>query len=133
MAWNKLIKRENVRSIVDVRDDLYFRECDVDFLVENDDRQFTWVEVKTDTMAHRTGNLAYELTTSGNRGCLAKTKAKTVLYYLQGSDVMYAINMYQLRKYIAKNALKLVSMGDSATGYLIPIDKLITNKIAKEI
>ena len=81
-VWNMFNKMPKVRSVVDVREDKMFQSLDIDFLVENIDRQFSTIEVKTDYKAHETGNIVYEVTTSGNIGCFEKTKAKYKAYFV---------------------------------------------------
>ena len=113
-----------VKDVVDVRDDKFFQSCDVDFLVMNIDRQLTWVEIKTDFQAHKTGNFVYECTTSGNIGCFEKTKAQVIAYYVPHSGNLYLLNVQALRNYVRHNNLKVVRMGDNATGYLLDIGDL---------
>lgn len=123
-VWNILSNESWVRNIVDVRQDEGFREQDIDFLVENLHRQFAGVEVKTDFKAHETGNLVYELTTSGHIGCFEKTQAKYIAYIVPKSHKVYLISVDSLRDYTRKNNLKEIRMGDNATGYLIPLGDL---------
>ena len=130
-VWNLLMKTDDVRSVVDVRNDKHFQECDIDFLVENNKRQFTAVEVKTDFKAHETGNLVYELSTSGNVGCFEKTKAKFIFYYIPRLRVVYVLSVSLLRKYVNERDLEAVKMGDYATGYLIPITDLEKTGVIK--
>lgn len=128
-VWNILSGESWVRSIVDVRQDEGFREQDVDFLVENLHRQFAGVEVKTDFKAHETGNLVYELTTSGHIGCFEKTKAKFIAYIVPKSRKVYWISVNALRDYTHNGNLKEIRMGDNATGFLIPLEDLIRNGV----
>lgn len=130
--WNMLINTENVRSVVDVRKDENFQAQDIDFLVENNKRQFTPVEVKTDFKAHETGNLVYELSTSGNIGCFEKTKARYIYYFVPKARVVYMIDVIQLRNYVHQAGLEEVKMGDYATGYLVPIADLEKANVIKQ-
>lgn len=133
LAWNILINAESVSQVVDVRHDKSFQDEDVDFLVQRKDKSFTRVEVKTDSRAFSTGNVAYEVTTSGHVGCFAKTKANVVMYYVCDKDslkgTMYQISVKAIRNYINSHELKLVDMGYASTGYLIPIEELKHNKV----
>lgn len=131
VVWNILQKSPKVRSIVDVRMDKEFQSQDIDFLIENIDRQFTAIEVKTDFKAHETGNIIYELSTSGHVGCFEKTKAKYVYYYIPASKVVYMIDVIALRTYIHKVRPEERKMGDNATGFLLPIRDLINAKVIK--
>ena len=100
-------------------------------LVENNKRQFTAVEVKTDFKAHETGNLVYELSTSGNVGCFEKTNAKFIFYYIPRLRVVHVLSVSLLRKYVNERDLEAVKMGDYATGYLIPITDLEKTGVIK--
>lgn len=124
LVWNLLNKYPKVRNVIDVRNDKRFQAEDVDFLVETTDRQFRYVEVKTDYMAHRTGNIAFEISSSGNPGCLQRTKADEVFYYLPETNTVHVLNVSKVRDYIDTYRLQERPMGDSAIGYLIPIDRL---------
>ena len=133
VIWNLLQKMPKVRSIVDVRQDKVYQSQDIDFLIENYDRQFTPIEVKTDYKAHETGNVVYELTTSGNIGCFAKTRARFIYYYVPADNVVYAISVRALRNYIEKVKPEERRMGDNATGYLLPIENLIKAKVIVKV
>ena len=123
-VWNTLIKQKWVRSVVDVREDKNFQEQDIDFWIENNERQFASVEVKTDYKAHETGNIIYEVQTSDNLGCFEKTKAKYIAYYIPANKVIYMINTVKLRTFIHKKRPEERRMGDNASGILIPIQEL---------
>lgn len=129
--WNLFIKSPKVKSIVDVRDDKHFQELDIDFLVENLERQFTSIEVKTDFKAHETGNIVYEVSTSNNIGCFEKTQAQFIAYFIPESRQVHMISVSALRRYIDQVHPKEIRMGDNATGYLLPIEDLIKSKVIK--
>lgn len=129
VVWNILNKNPNVRSVVDVRQDKDFQEQDIDFLVENYKRQFTPVEVKTDFKAQDTGNIIYEVSTSGHLGCFEKTKAKYIYYYIPASKQVHMINVVALRTFIHRIRPEEKNMGDNATGFLIPIKDLKSAKV----
>ena len=128
-VWNRLIKSRSVRSIVDVREDKNFQDKDIDFLVENNERQFTPIEVKTDYKAHETGNLVYEVSTSGNIGCFEKTEARFIMYFVPESEQILVLSVKNLRNYIEQSHPKEIPMGDNATGFLLPIEELRKNKV----
>ena len=132
-VWNLLTSRETVRSVVDVRNDRGFQEKDIDFLVENFNRQFTAIEVKTDFKAHETGNIVYELTTGGNAGCFEKTEADFILYFVPRKKVVYMIDVQRLRAYVHNSHFNEVKMGDDATGFLIPIADLEQAKVIRQV
>lgn len=129
--WNLFNKQPSVRNIVDVRKDKNFQEQDIDFLIEDMSRQFTPIEVKTDYKAHQSGNIAYELTTSGHIGCFEKTKAKYIMYYIPGNETAHLIDVIELRTYIHEKRPVEISMGDHARGFLLSIDELKRNRVIK--
>lgn len=134
-AEELLLKSSRTRGFIDVRNDIYFQNLDIDFLVERSDGRILKYEVKTDTQAHRTGNIVYEKTTSGNVGCLEKSHADFILYYLSESDEMYIFELSKLKSYISENSerLRFVPMGDAATGYLVKIEELCKEKVLKKL
>ena len=124
VVWNLLIKQPNVKSIVDVRDDKNFQKKDIDFLVEDINRQFTPVEVKTDFKTQDTGNIVYELSCNGGMGCFEKSDAKVFMYYVPATKTVYEIDAVALRTYLQKVRPEEVPIGDNATGFILSIDKL---------
>ena len=128
-VWNLFTKMQKVRNVVDVRDDKDFQEKDIDFLVENLDRQFTPIEVKTDFKAHETGNLVYEVTTSGHIGCFEKTQAKYIAYFIPKAEEVHLVDVKKLRSYIHSTQPEPRDMGDNAKGFLLPIEDLKKNKV----
>jgi len=125
--------------ILDVRYIRGYQAHDIDFVMYTKKKKVIPIEVKTDTMAHRTGNIAYEVFSNKHwktEGCLEKTKAKFVFYYLIHTGELYYINVKRLRDHVNKNykgKRNMVAMGDAAEGYLIKITELISNRIAKKI
>lgn len=134
VVWNFLVNNDNVSSVIDVRKIKRFQENDVDFLVTAADKEtMKYIEVKTDFKADLTGNLVYELTTSGNVGCFEKTKADYIYYYLPNSQTLYVINAIKLRAFVKSKGYELVKMGDSAEGYLVPISDLLQSGVIIKI
>ena len=133
VIWNLLMKSKDVRSVVDVRQDKNFQEMDIDFLVENGERQFTPIEVKTDFKAQDTGNIVYELSTNGQIGCFQKTKARYIYYYIPAIKTAYMIDVKDLRTYIYRVRPEERKMGDNARGFLLPIRDLIDAKVIKRV
>lgn len=127
--WNLLNKQDEIRSVIDVRQDKGFQEKDIDFWIENQQRQFRSIEVKTDFRAHETGNLAYELTTSGNVGCLEKTQADIIIFFIPKSRQAHLVKTSVLREYVKNAHLEEIRMGDNATGYLLSIADLKRRKV----
>ena len=122
--WNLFIKQPWVRNVVDVRDDKDFQEKDIDFLIEDRNRQFTPVEVKTDFKAHETGNIVYEATTSNHIGCFEKTQAKYIMYFIPEKKEAHMIDVVALRTYLHEVRPEEKKMGDNSTGFLLPIEDL---------
>lgn len=129
--WNLYNNLPGVRNVVDVRKDREYQEKDIDFLVEDNNRQFTPIEVKTDYQAHETGNIVYEISTSNHVGCFDKTQAKYIIYFIPRAEIAYAINVKELRKYVYTTHPEERKMGDNSTGFLIPITELIENGVIK--
>lgn len=131
-----LKNNDKVYEVKDVRDEKFWQSHDVDFIVTMNLGDIIKIEVKTDTLAHITGNIAYEHTSnkySGSLGCFRKTKADFIFYYLSQVDKLYQINTCLLREYIDNHNFNNINMGDMALGYLIKIDLLEKNEIMKEI
>lgn len=133
-VWNYFNSLKTVKEILDVRDDKRFQQMDVDFLLLDVNRQVSWIEVKTDFRADKTGNFVYETSTSGNIGCFEKTRADVIAYYVPSSNNLYLLNVSALRNYVRTHELKTVKMGDNATGYLLDIGDLErTNVISSRV
>lgn len=132
---SSFLKRNTLTKIVlDVRNDKLFQELDIDFIQETLQGEIRKIEVKTDMMAHKTGNLAYEHTSNkyyNTIGCFEKTRADYIFYYLTETKELYILHTESLRSYISnnKNRLREVNMGDNALGYLVKLEELIKNNI----
>lgn len=130
---NLLESSGNFDNVWDCSNDKYFQQKDIDLLGIASDGHIAKYEVKTDRMAHKTGNIAFEITTSGNIGCLAKSEADFVMYYIEGNGRLYCFNTEQMRQYLKRDRFKLYRMGDSAEGYLLGINRLLRDKQIKRI
>ena len=128
-----LTKSPQNKTVIDVRKDIYFQDLDIDFLAEKHSGVVIKYEVKTDRLAHKTGNLVYEETTSGNIGCLAKSHADYILYYLSQSNELYGFWLIDMRNYIKETQPELVEMGDNAEGYLLKIKDLTSKDIIRKV
>ena len=125
---------EKTASVIPVSKDPYFQSKDIDYLQVRTDGSIVKYEVKTDTMAHRTGNLAYETITGGHEGCMVKTEADYVAYLLIETNEIYLFPVDKMREYVAtRTDLKLISMGDCAKGYLLSIEDLLQAQIMLKI
>ena len=130
---NLLESSGNFESIIDCSNDKYFQQKDIDVLALANDGHIAKYEVKTDRKAHETGNIVFEIKTNGNIGCLAKTEADFVMYYIEGNDRVYCFNAEQMRRYLRQNRFKLYRMGDNAEGYLLNINQLLRDRQLKRI
>lgn len=130
VAWLDFLQSPKVRNVMDVREDEYFKGKDIDFLVLKPDNQILKVEVKTDYQGHKTGNIAFETKTNKNIGCLEKSEADWIYYYLQEAEESYLVNLPRLRQYIAQIKPIEIAMGDNAKGYLLKLADLEKQKIA---
>jgi len=130
---NLLESSGNFESIIDCSNDKYFQQKDIDVLALVNDGHIAKYEVKTDRKAHETGNIVFEIKTNGNIGCLAKTEADFVMYYIEGNDRVYCFNAEQMRRYLRQNRFKLYRMGDNAEGYLLNINQLLRDRQLKRI
>ena len=130
---NLLESSDVFENVCDCSNDKYFQGKDIDLLGIASDGHIAKYEVKTDKMAHETGNIAFEVKTSGNIGCLAKTEADFVMYYIEGNGKLYCFNAEQMRRYLRANRFKLYRMGDNAEGYLLSIKMLLRDKQIRRI
>lgn len=125
---------DTVELVEDVRKEAMFQKHDIDFLVYTKQAVIFPIEVKSDTMAHRTGNIAYEVYSNkhyGTQGCFEKTKAKYIYYYLVATKQLYKIDVQALREYVSEyfTGKPLISMGDFAEGHLLKIRELEARSI----
>ena len=132
VVFDALNKLPQIKQVIDVRDDKYFQSVDVDFLVQDRDRQFTWLEVKTDYKTFTTGNVIYEVSTSGNVGCLEKTKASVVAYYIPQSGNIYLCNTEALRRCVKNNDYRCCEMGQNGMAYIVPLGDLERYGVVKQ-
>ena len=126
IIYQYLLFQPNTSQLINVTDDEFFQENDIDFVWETVSGKVYKIELKTDRLAHKTGNIVYEYKSNKSYdtvGCFEKTKADYILYYIEKTNVLYWIKVESLREYIEKNKekLSLVNMGDNAIGYLIPL------------
>lgn len=113
--------------------DPFFQENDIDCIVDRRDGKIVKYEVKTDTQAHKTGNMVFEMKSNGNVGCLARSAADYVFYYVLETDSMYLYKLDNMKDYIEMTNPVLKDMGDGAKGYLLNIEKLIKAKIVQKV
>lgn len=124
-------------KIKDVRNSKFYQQADVDFIVN--DKWF--VEVKVDTVALKTGNLAFEVISHGSLGWSSVTQADFVYIVLAEDNPLRAVkalivNMQMWREYCAnRNTIKKINKieAENIIDILCPISELKKhNVIVKE-
>ena len=136
IVLNFLKSDDRVKKVVDVREDELHQLKDIDFIQFFKNGKSIDIEVKTDELAHKTDNIAYESISSktyGTLGCFDKTSAQLIYYYIAHTDEILIIDVYLIRAYmkINKDKYKLIDMGDDAMGYLIPIKDILNNGLGR--
>lgn len=98
----KLKSYRNVKEVRDISNTKRGIEDDIDIELLYADGHVSSVEIKTDTMAHKTGNIAYEELSHKNPGCFARTKADHLIYYLIHTGEAYVLNPEKFRNFITE-------------------------------
>lgn len=128
IIYNYLSNHSSTINLIDVSKDKWFQQFDIDFLQVTNDG-INKIEVKTDRIADRTGNMVYEIYSDKRfytLGCFEKTEADYIFYYLINTNILYIFDTQELREWVLEHQhnLKLVDMGDFALGYIIPLNDL---------
>ena len=126
--FNYLLNHSSTINLINVSKDKWFQQFDIDFLQVTKD-EINKIEVKTDRLADKTGNMIYEVWSDRRiyaKGCFEKTEADYIFYYLINTKVLYIFNTQELRTWVNKHKNKLwqTYMGDFAIGYVIPLNDL---------
>lgn len=129
IIYNYLWKHKSTLKIVDVSKDKWFQQFDIDFLQVTNDGNINKIEVKTDRLADKTGNMVYEIYSDRRtyaKGCFEKTQADYIFYYLINTNILYIFDTQELREWVLEHQhnLKLMDMGDFALGYIISLNNL---------
>ena len=129
IIYDYLMNHPSTDNVMDVSKSWWFQQFDIDFIQIDGDGDVNKIEVKTDRMADRTGNMVYEVYSDKRfytLGCFEKTKADYIFYYLINTNILYIFNTQELREWVLEHQhnLKLVDMGDYALGYIIPLNDL---------
>ena len=129
IIYDYLWKHKSTLKIVDVSRDKWFQQFDIDFLQIDIQNNINKIEVKTDRLADKTGNMVYEIWSDRriySKGCFEKTEADYIFYYLINTNILYIFNTLELREWVKKHETKLkrTPMGDYAVGYIIPLNEL---------
>lgn len=127
-VYNYILNHPSTISLIDVSKDKWFQQFDIDF-IQIADNGVNKIEIKTDRIGHKTGNMAYEVWSDRriySKGCFEKTEADYIFYYLINSNIIYIFYTQELRYWVHKHKkdLKLINMGDYALGYIISLNKL---------
>lgn len=129
IIFNYLLNHPSTINLIDVSKDKWFQRFDIDFIQIANNGSVNKIEVKTDRLADKTGNMVYEIWSDRRiyaKGCFEKTEADYIFYYLINTKVLYIFNTQELRTWVNehKNKLWQTCMGDFAIGYVIPLNDL---------
>ena len=134
--FNFLSTYPSTTAIINVTKDEWFQQFDIDFIWQDTEYNTFKIEVKTDRLADKTGNMVYEIWSdkrTHSKGCFEKTEADYIFYYLINNRTLYVFNTKELREWVLEHIddLKQTDMGDSAFGYVIRLGDLkdISTKI----
>ena len=91
IIYNYLMNRPSTDNVMDVSKSWWFQQFDIDFIQIDKNGSVNKIEVKTDRMADKTGNMVYEIYSDRrtcSQGCFEKTQADYILYYLINTKVL---------------------------------------------
>ena len=129
-----LMSRSDIRRYQDVSDVESYQRMDIDGIIHLPSGHRQKIEIKTDT--YTTGNIFFETESCveyNTPGCMYKTKADFLYYYLPGYDKVYVLQMdkyriwFKLHKHMFKyhTFINKKKSGDTHSGgYAIPIEYL---------
>ena len=128
IIYNYLSNHSSTINLIDVSKNKWFQQFDIDFIQITKD-EINKIEVKTDRIADKTGNMVYEIYSDKRfytLGCFEKTEADYIFYYLINTNILYIFDTQELREWVLEHQhnLKLVEMGDFALGYIIKLNDL---------
>lgn len=123
-VWKALDELKGVKQVIDVRDDKRFQEWDIDLLIIDSNRQYHGVEVKTDWKAYDTGNFFFETKSREKVGCLERSKADYVAFFVPQSGNIYVCGMKAIRRCLSNHDYRLIQAVDGNIGYILPIGDL---------
>lgn len=138
IIFNLLKNDSRTKDVIDVRKEKLFQQMDIDFIQFFKNGKSVLIEVKTDSKAQETGNIAYEHTSNINFntvGCFEKTSAHLIYYCIPSANEILILNVQKLREYVRshKDNYENVNMGDSAMGYLVPIVEILKNNLGGKV
>lgn len=100
---NYLQSLKSTLEVIDVRDAHAYRDADID-LIWKHKKGTSNVEVKTDQFT--SGNVFYETMSAvetGSEGCMIKTKADLLFYYLKNFNELYILDMKEYRDWVTEH------------------------------
>ena len=109
IIFNYLLNHSSTINLIDVSKDKWFQQFDIDFL-QVTNNGINKIEVKTDKLADKTGNMVYEIWSDRRiyaKGCFEKTEADYIFYYLINTKVLYIFNTQELRTWVNKHENEL--------------------------
>ena len=105
IIYDYLMNHPSTDSVVNVSNDTWFQQFDIDFIQVDGNGGVNKIEVKTDRLADKTGNMVYEYWSDRRTfsvGCFEKTQADYIFYYLINTKVLYIFNTQELREWVHK-------------------------------
>ena len=81
-VYNYILNHPSTNMLINVTKDKWFQQFDIDFIQIDTENNIDKIEVKTDRIADRTGNMVYEVYSDKRtytQGCFEKTEADTEL------------------------------------------------------
>lgn len=138
VIFDMLKNDRQTEDVLDVRGEELFQQMDIDFIQFFKNGKSVLIEVKTDSKAQETGNIAYEHTSNvkfNTIGCFEKTSAHLIYYCIPSAKEILILNVQRLREYVRchKDNYENVNMGDDAMGFLVPIEEIIKNKLGVKV
>ena len=129
IIYDYILNHPSTDMLVNVSKDWWFQQLDIDFVQVDGNGDVNKIEVKTDRLADKTGNMVYEVWSDRriySKGCFEKTQADYIFYYLINTKVLYIFKAQELRQWVQKHKynFQLINMGDFAMGYIIPLNDL---------
>lgn len=127
--YDYLLNHPSTIKLINVTKDKWFQQFDIDFIQQDIFHNINKIEVKTDRLADKTGNMVYEIWSdkrTHSKGCFEKTEADYIFYYLINTRILYIFKTIDLRAWVRLHAssLKCADMGDNAFGCIISLNDL---------
>lgn len=119
-------------AICDLREDIRFKEADIDYMYQSQDNQWHYCKVIEDMQADKTGNLIYDKHRGNKGGHCERTKADVIFYYIKPSNSAYLIGAKLLRKF-ANATYEMGEIDRGGKGCYIPIANLVSKNIARKL